>query len=268
MNTNHSMNILILGCGKLGKNLAIALHNKGHQITTVSKSPKNLPKPIIHLCQDIHHLDLTNQPVFNYVFVILSPQERSLLGYQSAYLDTIKPIYLALSPQIDDLQKIIYISSTRVYNNDNGDVVSDHTPIIPFDNSDAFANILVSAELLYRAYFSQKSIIIRPSGLYSSNLRLKNMADELTQVTECHYMNLIHYQDVVDFLVYLIDLPNPKNSYILNKQSYIKAHFLNTIREQNGLAPIAIPDNLPKTGKQLIATHMQASGFKPKQTIV
>lgn len=263
------MNILILGCGKLGQALAIQLHQKGHTITTISKSPKALPNGIIHLCQDIHSLDLSNCPTFDKVFVILSPNERSLIGYQSAYLDTIKPIYTALSHQLEQLQNIVYISSTRVYDNDKGDIVNDDTPILAYDNNDPFAKILIASELLYQAYFGNKAIIIRPSGLYSNNSeRLIKMANNLNKISERHYMNLIHRNDVVDFLVHLSTLIKTEPSYILNAQTYVRGDFLNQLRQNQGLAPITMADNLPTTGKQLIATRMHQSGFAPQYPIL
>lgn len=257
------MNILLLGCGKLGKEVAIKLHRQGHCITCISRSKKELPEDIIHLCQDIHHLDLNTCPVFDKVYVIISPQESSLSAYYHTYLQSIKSIYQALSHQLDRLQHIIYISSTRIYHQNNGEIIDDDTLIMPYNHADPLAKVLISSELLYQAYFGEKAIIIRPSGLYSGDSkRLMSLAKNLTKIDECHYMNLIHRQDVADFLVYLNSINNPMSSYILTAKSYVRGDFLNTLRQKQGLPAITMADNLPITGKRMIAKRLSESGFE------
>lgn len=250
------MNILILGCGQLGQALTLQLHHAGHQVIAVSRSAKQLAEGITHIEQDILQLDLSAvEQKFDWVYVILSPFERSLYGYQQAYVNTILPITQALRHH--PVQKLIYVSSTRVYGENTGHVVDDETA--PY-NDDPYAQILRSAELLYSAYWQEKLTIVRPSGLYNGeSQRLIEMAKNLHEIHELHWINLIHRNDVVNILALLTTLPieHLQDSYILTAPSAILQYeLLNRIRQQRDLKEIIVEKSLPNTGKRLQATRL------------
>lgn len=248
------MNILILGCGQLGQALAEQLHQAGHQVTAVSRSAKQLSHGITHLSQDIQHLDLTHlNTTFDWVYVILSPSERSLFGYQQAYVNTIQPITQAL--QHHPVQKLIYISSTRVYGQSQGEIVDDTTPP---ENHDPYAQILRSAELLWSAYWQDKLTIIRLSGLYrGESERLQQMAKNLEYIDEKHWINLIHRHDVVQILALLPTAESLQSSYIFTTNAVIQSDLLNHIRKKLGFTEIVANAVATFTGKQLVATRLQ-----------
>lgn len=259
------MNILILGCGQLGQALALQLHHLGHDVTTVSRSPKQLPTGIQHITQDIHQFNLNdyNHIQFDWVYVILSPKTSTIEAYQDTYINTIQPITTALKHH--SIQQLILISSTRVYGENSGYCVDDYTTP---STQDPLGQCLIAAELLWQAYWKEKLIILRPSGLYQhDSKRLQTLARNLTHVTELHWMNLIHRQDVIRFLIYLMTIPTEQrqSSYILtNSTPKIRAEFLNSLRQKQALPYVTIPQYLPITGKKLYATHMINSGFKLK----
>ncbi len=261
-------NILIIGAGKLGLPLAHQLHAQGHRITTLSKSDKVIAQGIRHITADIFELtpDSFTHEYFDWVYIILTPQERSLLGYQTAYVDSIRPIVRALHLDNPSNQpkRLIYISSTQVYGQNNGEIVNDNT--LPYPSSD-YGRILLSAELLWQAYLDDRLTIIRPSGIVSSDRQfLINTAKQLTHISEHHWLNLINRQDVITILA---SLPNYayhlaqsnqhlKPNYILSHSPIIRHQLLNYIRQNHQLAPIGLAqDDLPITGKKLIATYLQ-----------
>lgn len=172
------MNILILGCGQIGQALAEQLtqdaYNKDqhqdqvkHHITCVSRTAKTFSYDNIqHLAQDIQSLnfqdlDLSHQPSFDWVYVIVSPDERNVDAYQRIFIDTARSVFQAL--QHHPVQKVIFISSTRVYGEDQGQWINDES--IP-NTDDSIGQTLIAAEQLWSAYWQEKLTIIRPSGLY------------------------------------------------------------------------------------------------------
>ncbi len=269
------MNILILGCGQIGQALAEQLaqetYNKDqhqdqaqHHITCVSRTAKIFSHSNIqHLAQDIQSLNfqdlgLSNQPSFDWVYVIVSPSERSVDAYQRIFVDTARPVFQAL--QHHPVEKVIFISSTRVYGEDQGRWINDES--IP-NTEDSIGQTLIAAEQLWSAYWQEKFTIIRPSGLYRENSEfLKKKALESEKLSTNHWTNRIHRADLVGFLHYLITLEKVESSYILTDQRPTLQHeLLNIIRAVNQLEPLRIHTNIKTTGKRLRADRFTQSGY-------
>ncbi|MGM7343092.1 NAD(P)H-binding protein, partial [Acinetobacter baumannii] len=106
------MHILFIGYGKTSQRVAKQLFEKGHQITTISRSEKTDPYGT-HLVQDIFTLDLSEIAPVDVVYILLSPDDSTVEGYQHTYVDSIEPIRQALKSH--PVKRLIVVSSTRVY---------------------------------------------------------------------------------------------------------------------------------------------------------
>lgn len=272
-----AVNILILGCGQIGQALAEQLtqdtYNNDqaqHQIICVSRTAKTFSYDNIqHLAQDIQSLnfqdlDLSHQPSFDWVYVIVSPDERNVDAYQRIFIDTARSVFQAL--QHHPVQKVIFISSTRVYGEDQGQWINDES--IP-NTDDFIGQTLIAAEQLWSAYWQEKLTIIRPSGLYREHSGfLKKKALETRQLHENHWTNRIHRTDLVGFLQHLISVENIESSYILSDQRPTLQHeLLNIIRAENQLEPLRIHPDAKTTGKRLCADRFAQSGYKLKYPV-
>lgn len=69
------MHILFIGYGKTSERVAKQLFEQGHQISTISQSPKT-DSFATHLIQDVHTLDLSAAAPIDWVYVLLSPKLR------------------------------------------------------------------------------------------------------------------------------------------------------------------------------------------------
>lgn len=255
-------NILIIGAGKLGLPLANCLY-KQHRLSTLSKSDKSVPAGVEHICADVFALNKAIIPQdIDWVYVILTPSERSVAGYQAIYVDSIRPILSALNT--DRLQRLVYVSSTQVFGQNGGETVDDDTPPCP---SSDYGKVLYAGELLWQAYLKDKLTIIRPSGLIDGDSRfLSTQAKNLTAIDEEHYINLICRQDVIAILASLPAYAHHlaqhnqslQPSYILTHSPMVRHDLLNAIRQQCHLPPIKSNEQLPITGKKLIANRLQA----------
>ncbi|MFV5404384.1 MULTISPECIES: NAD(P)H-binding protein [unclassified Acinetobacter] len=253
------MHILFIGYGKTSRRVAKQLFEQGHQISTISQSPKT-DSFATHLIQDVHQLDLTAVTPIDWVYVLLSPKQSTVEGYQQTYLDSVQPIVAALKQH--PVKRIVVVSSTRVYGQDAGEIVDDETEIYPID---AQGTILQQMEQAYFAAYPEQCTIIRPSGIYGASVeRLQKMAASMTSYPNLHWSNRIHIEDLSRFLSQMIHVEHPETSYIVtNNDPKLLHEILQWFQQQIGL-PLLKVESEQVTGKKLYATRMQKMGFELK----
>lgn len=254
----YGMNVLILGYGQIGCTLAEQLSLQGHQVTAVSRHIQQICV-LEHLQQDIMQLDLSQtEKRFDWAYVILAPSQRSVLAYQQTFIDTIRPIYQALDGH--PIQKIVFISSTSIYGENQGQWIDDNTQP---QTQNRYGQCLIAAEQLTAAYWQEKLIIVRPSGLYQAQSQyLQKQAVQAETVAVEHWTNRIHREDLVGFLAYLLTLAQPKAHYLLSDQLPTVQHEIwQAFRRTKGLSSLNIPEDLVVTGKRILATHLNQSGY-------
>ena len=152
------MHILFIGYGKTSQRVAKHLFEQGHHISTISRSAKT-DCYATHAIQDIHQLDLTAFAPIDVVYVLLAPSQAGIEAYQHTYVDSVEPILKAL--KLHPVQRIIIVSSTRVYGENAGERIDDESLIQPADEQ---GKLLRKMELLWQMHYPQQRIIVRPTG--------------------------------------------------------------------------------------------------------
>jgi nucleoside-diphosphate-sugar epimerase len=251
------MHILFIGYGKTSQRAAKLLFEQGHQITTISQSPKT-DAYANHLIQDVHQLDLSDIPPIDVAYVLLSPNVSTVEAYQQTYVDSVQPITQALKAH--PIQRLIVVSSTRVYGENAGEHVDDDT--VPNPN-DVQGNVLLRMEQLYQQYLDEACVNVRPTGIYSgSSARMQKLAEHTVSYPTIQWSNRIHIDDLVRFLVYLLHVEHPEKSYICtnNQPQPLHERILKIQRSLN-LAELVL-ESERETGKRIYATRMNATGFR------
>ncbi len=251
------MHILFIGYGKTSQRAAKLLFEQGHQITTISQSPKT-DAYANHLIQDVHQLDLSGIPPIDVAYVLLSPNVSTVEGYQQTYVDSVQPITQALKAH--PIQRLIVVSSTRVYGENAGERVDDDT--VPNPN-DVQGNLLLRMEQLYQQYLDEACVIVRPTGIYSgSSARMQKLAEHTVSYPTIQWSNRIHIDDLARFLVHLLHVEHPEKSYICtnNQPQPLHERILKIQRSLN-LAELVL-ESERETGKRIYATCMNAIGFR------
>lgn len=250
------MHILFIGYGKTSQRAAKLLFEQGHQITTISQSPKT-DEYANHLIQDVHQLDLSGITPVDAVYVLLSPKESTVEAYQRTYVDTVQPIAQALKKH--PIQRIIVVSSTRVYGENAGERVDDETVPKPVDMQ---GRLLLQMEQLFQTAFPAQCVIVRPTGIYSgSSARMQKLAETTKSYPNIHWSNRIHINDLARFLVFMLHVEHAEKSYICtnNYPQPLHERILELQREL-GL-PELVLQSKKETGKRIYAERMVACGF-------
>ena len=255
------MHILFIGYGKTSQRVAKQLFTLGHQITTISRSPKTDPD-MTHLLQDIQQLDLSQIQPVDAVYVLLAPSRDTALSsieaYQQTYVDSVQPIVAALKDH--PVKRIIVVSSTRVYGENAGKCIDDDTVPKP---SDVQGQLLLQMEHLWQQAYPEQCVIVRPSGIYgTSTARMLKLAESTQSYPNIHWSNRIHIDDLAGFLAHLLHVEHPEPAYICSNNQAQPLHemILKIQRELN--LPELVLESERETGKRIFAQRMLVSGFE------
>ncbi|WP_296283484.1 NAD-dependent epimerase/dehydratase family protein [uncultured Acinetobacter sp.] len=249
------MHILFIGYGKTSQRVAKQLFQQDHQITTVSRSLKD-DDFAQHLTQDIQQLDLSQVQPIDAVYVLLAPSrhnsQSSIENYQQTYVDSVQPIAKALKDH--PIQKIIVVSSTRVYGESHGERIDDDSETIP---SDEQGHLLLKMEQLWQQAYPKECVIVRPTGIYGTSVtRMQKLAETTKTYPNIHWSNRIHIDDLASFLAYLLHVEHAEKSYICTNNQPIPLHeMILKIQRELGL-PELVLESERETGKRIFAKRM------------
>lgn len=251
------MHILFIGYGKTSQRVAKHLIRQGHQISTISRSPK-AEDTANHLIQDVHSLDLTELSPIDAVYVLLTPADSSAEAYQHCFVESVEPIVTALASH--PVQRVIVVSSTRVYGENQGGMIDDDTIAVPIDQQ---GQILLNMEQAWQRAYPERSIIVRPSGIYGSSIqRMLKLAETTQHYPNIHWSNRIHIEDLAAFLAYLLHVEPFAASYIASNQHPMPLHQIIQWFQQQLAQPLLVLDSEIYSGKKIYATRLRDLGFK------
>lgn len=195
------MNILIVGCGYIGTEVAAFWKKKGYLVTVTTRSPEKLDalakvsqKSVILKGNDEDELAplIADNEAILVTVAADSPEH-----YESAYLNT-SQIFRHLALEMDLPRQLIYTSSTSVYGDHQGQWVDEESELL--GKSDQ-AKILIEAE---KNYLSLQEVgwtvcVLRLAELYGPGRelsdRVKQMQGHSLPGTGHQYTNKIHKTD-------------------------------------------------------------------------
>lgn len=250
------MHVLIVGLGDIGRKLAANLVAQGHAVTGMSRTAQTLTD-VRHLAQSVHQANFEQLAPIDWVYVLLTPDARTVDSYAHIFVDSLNPLYAAL--QNHSVQRVVFISSTSVYGSGQGDWMDESTPPQPDTPT---ATVLWQAEQQWQQTWAEKLIVVRPSGIYGSNrLRLINWVEQAKPVKCNQWTNRIHSYDLAGFLAHLISLQTLLPLYLAtDNQPSLQHEVLDYIAKQRGIPPVAKID-AALSGKKLCNLKLRQSGY-------
>jgi len=210
-------NILIVGCGDIGGALALKLAAEGHQVTGLKRQPNSELSAIQFIKADVSQLDELAGLDFNYdqLVYILSPSAANIAAYKAVFTEGVDNLLKQLAEKKPTIA-LTFVSSTRVYGQDQGEWLNEDSKTDPTDER---GEIILTAEKKFLA-FNEQSTVIRFSGIYgrSDHLLNKLKAGAVIQQEPCYYTNRIHREDCIAVLDFLL---NKKLKAGLSKRIYL-----------------------------------------------
>ncbi len=209
------MKILIAGCGYLGTALGIELARAGHTVWGLRRKADKPPAPIHALTVDLLQPQLLKKipDPLDIACFMLSPQDHDEAAYRSTYQDALMNLLDCLKKR-RPLKRFIFVSSTSVYGQQNGEWVNENSETHPEHFSGQI--MLRSEELVFESGLA--STVLRLGGIYgpgrSTLLEHVRSGKAVLRGGPPVYVNRIHRDDAVGILTHVLKLKNPKPVYL------------------------------------------------------
>lgn len=216
------MTKLIFGCGYLGRRVARLWREQGEDVVAVSRSPEKAEKlrqegitPLV--------ADLTRPNTLDAV-TRLSPIDTVLfaVGYDRSSNASIREVYVDGLGEVlrilpDTVDRFIYISSTGVYGQVEGDWVDEESSCRP--TREGGQACLAAEQLLLKSPLAPKSIILRLAGIYGPDRipRAKDLqAGAAIPAPSQGFLNLIHVDDAARIVLLAEKQATPPTMYCVS----------------------------------------------------
>jgi nucleoside-diphosphate-sugar epimerase len=214
------MRVLIFGCGYVGSSLGKELISRGYEVWGVRRSEGLRPvEPcgIRNITADITVPEtFTNIPgQFDLVINCIAARTSTPEAYRSVYLEGTRNLVQWLTPNPPQLY--LYTSSTGVFGQNDGSLVTEDSPMHP--DSEA-GQILVQTEATLQTAWSVARfpvVILRLAGIYGPGrgywLRQFLEGEARIEGDGSRILNMIHLEDVVGSALAAIQSPRPGETY-------------------------------------------------------
>ncbi len=199
--------VLLVGCGDIGISLGQSLLRSGFTVWGLRRNTSLLTEGFHPITADItepRSLQQVAEQDWDYVVVTLVPAGFNDEGYRSIFVEGVNNLISSLHIQ-PKLRRLLFVSSSSVYHQKNGEWVDEQSPTEP--TSFSGKRLLQGEQLLQQS--SLPATVVRFSGIYGPGRR--RLIDQVLAGQGCEkspplYTNRIHQQDCVGFLQHLIEM--------------------------------------------------------------
>ena len=196
------MRVLVVGCGYVGRPLAEGLAAAGHDVLALSRKPPEFKGGIVPIACDITHRDELKRVPRTHDVVIntASSSKGGVEEYRSVYFEGTRNLLGHLQ-----FQKYLWTSSTSVYGQSDGSIVTEESPAEPLA---ATSRILrETEEVLVK---EGQGIILRLAGIYGperGHLFQQYLRGEARIRGEgARWLNMIHREDAVGAIMAALEM--------------------------------------------------------------
>lgn len=205
-----SPHVLFVGAGDLARRTSRFLLGRGWQVSTVSRSGDTGGLAVNALTGDYTEAcGLTALAGLRPDYLVFTPLPagRDPRGYRRGFADSVDVI--AASGVAAGLRRLIYVSSTRVFAEQDGGWVDEDSPLT---ESDAAAQGIILGEARARAL--APATVVRPSGIYGAlpGMLVERVRAGIGTADPERYSNRIHRDDLAALLGHLLELAENRHA--------------------------------------------------------
>jgi len=202
--------LLFIGLGDIACRVCALIDLERYDLFGLCRSKRDLSTTLSINClqgdaRDARNMQSVLAREFDVIVVVLTPDERSDKAYRQTYVESIQTLITELKhPLLRGPRLILFVSSTRVYGQNEGEWVDEFSQTRP----SSFAGIRLREAELALLHSQLNSCVVRFSGIYGGNER--HLMQEVKQGIGCarfpeHYTNRIHRDDCAGVLLHLIE---------------------------------------------------------------
>lgn len=247
---------LIIGQGDIGLPVTNKLAQNNKSVTGLARGERHrydLSDKVMFMQADASTLTAEQLQGFTHIAIIVTPDEYSASGYHNSYL-SINQHLAQLSETLTELERIVFISSTGVYGQDNGEWIDEHT--VPLTPKREASKVILQAEQVLQQGFGDKAIIIRPSGIYGRArlMRLRKAKESQKEpVAAEHWSNRIMDRDLVTIITNVLTCDAPRPIYLATDYRPVTTFELTTwlSKQVDEIPPAIDQTKTAVTGKRL-----------------
>lgn len=261
--------VLIAGCGYVGNALAERLLE--HYVVLGLRRRGPVAPGVQPLAADL--LDeatlarvVPSVPLAALVYAV-SAGGHDVDAYRDAYLRGLEGLLSLLRRRKQLPERLIYVSSTGVYGQSEGERVDEASPAEPARETGA---VLLEGEALARGAGCAKTTIVRFSGIYGP--QRDSLIRTVTQGTARRsgtprYTNRIHREDCAGAIAHLLELDDPAALYLASdEEPALHDDVLSWLASEHGL-PLPPVETSPRSSlfgghKRCDSRLLRDSGYR------
>ncbi len=244
----------------------------GDEVFGLRRNPERLPAAIRLLAADLADpATLAALPEVDAVVYAAAADRSTDEAYRRAYVDGVRHLLAAPAIREQPPQRILFVSSTAVYAQDDGEWIDERSPAEATD----FRGVrLREGEALLRteASAATTTTVLRLSGIYGPGrtrlIDLVRSGRATYPPGPPRYANRIHRDDAAGALAHLLRLPAPAPLYLgVDDAPVDLAEVLNFLAVELGvplprLAESPSADDRERSSKRCSNALLKASGFR------
>ena len=223
--------LLIIGQGDIGLPVTNTLAQHDFSVTGLARQERShyaLDDNAQFMQADALKLSAEQLQDFTRIAIIVTPDNYSTSGYNDSYLAICQHL-ATFADTLINLECIIFISSSGVYGQNNGEWIDENTvPIMPERGA---SKIILQAEQALQQGFGNKAIIIRPSGIYGRErlMRLRKAREgQKAPIAAQDWSNRIMDRDLINIITKVLTINTPKPLYIATDYAPVTTFELTT----------------------------------------
>lgn len=259
------MTVLIAGCGDLGTEVGLRLAALGHTVVGLRRDASVLPEALTGQSVDLS-TDLPTVPAdTDLVMMAIAAAAPTPEAYRAAYVDGLRNLLDALDVAGVTPSRFVLVSSTAVYDVNDGSWVDEQTPTHPIAGSTD--EILLEAERMLHSRLPDATVL-RLGGIYGPGReRLIRQVKEgsATVSARSRHTNRIHRDDAAGAIVHLLLRAEPPAPVYLGVDNapVVSAEVLTFVAAELGLpAPRLTGAESQRGGdKRLSNALLRSTGF-------